>query len=168
MTEFIAIALIVALFIAYLVGQNPDEFFHKVEFAVTNGKIPVKAKPGDAAYDISSSADITIPSGSFYCVPTGFMMAIPDGYEGQIRPRSGLAAKFGVTVLNSPGTIDSGFRGEVKVILINHGKSDFEIKKGDRIAQLVISSLSAIEFKQVEILASTDRGDSGFGSTGVK
>lgn len=101
-------------------------------------------------------------------VSTGLAMSIPKGYEAQIRPRSGLAAKHGVTVLNSPGTIDSDYRGEIKVILINHGGQEFTIEPGDRIAQMVIAPLAKTEVREVTILDDTDRGSGGFGSTGVK
>lgn len=99
-------------------------------------------------------------------VPCGFAMALPTGHEAQVRPRSGLAAKHGVTVLNAPGTIDADYRGEVKVILINHGSEPFEIRRGDRIAQLVVAPVSAVSFSERETLDATSRGAGGFGSTG--
>lgn len=99
-------------------------------------------------------------------VPTGFCMAMERGFEAQIRPRSGLACKHGVTVLNAPGTIDSDYRGEVKVLLINHGDTDFAIERGMRIAQMVIAPVLHMKVKQVEQLDDTDRGEGGFGSTG--
>jgi len=99
-------------------------------------------------------------------VPCGFAMALPVGFEAQVRPRSGLAAKFGVTVLNSPGTIDADYRGEVKVILINHGDQPFVIRRGDRIAQLVVAPVTSFAFSEVENLDATARGQGGFGSTG--
>jgi len=100
-------------------------------------------------------------------VPTGIRMALPEGYEAQVRPRSGLAAKNGITVLNTPGTVDADYRGEVKVILINLSKEDFTIKDGDRIAQLVIAPCTHAQFTEVKILDETKRGEGGFGSTGV-
>lgn len=100
-------------------------------------------------------------------IPTGLSFAIPSGYEIQVRPRSGLAAKHGVTVLNSPGTIDSDYRGEVKVILINLGTEDFTIAPGDRIAQMVVAPVEQTQFQVVEALSATERGQGGFGSTGV-
>ena len=100
-------------------------------------------------------------------IPTGIYLEIPVGYEGQIRPRSGLAVKHGVTVLNSPGTIDSDYRGEVRVLLINHGDEDFTINPGDRIAQLIISPVIKAEFTYVEQLKNSGRGKGGFGSTGI-
>ena len=102
-----------------------------------------------------------------FLVPTGLFMEIPVGYEGQVRPRSGLAIKNGITVLNSPGTIDADYRGEVKVILINLSENDFVIKNGDRIAQLVIAKCEQTEVIEVEILSDTERGSGGFGHTGV-
>ncbi len=100
-------------------------------------------------------------------IPTGLFMAIPKGYEGQIRGRSGLALKHGITLANGVGTIDSDFRGEIKIILINLGQEDFTINKGDRIAQFVLSKYENIEFEEVETLDSTERGEGGFGHTGV-
>jgi dUTP pyrophosphatase len=105
------------------------------------------------------------PGGRF-AVPTGLMMAIPRGYEGQVRPRSGLAFKSGITCLNSPGTVDADYRGEVKVILINHGAEDFTIRRGDRIAQLLIAPVEQAVWDEVETLDDTARGAGGFGSTG--
>lgn len=99
-------------------------------------------------------------------VPCGFAIALPTGYEAQVRPRSGLAAKHGVTVLNTPGTIDADYRGEVKVILINHGGEPFEIRRGDRVAQMVVAPVSAVGFSERETLDDTERGAGGFGSTG--
>jgi len=103
----------------------------------------------------------------FTLVPTGLVIEIPVGYEGQVRPRSGLAARFGVTVLNAPGTIDSDYRGEVKIILINHGDSAFTINHGDRIAQLVICATPRCDFMNTDSISLTERGERGFGSTGV-
>ena len=100
-------------------------------------------------------------------IPTGFSLALPQGYEAQIRPRSGLALKHGLSVLNSPGTIDSDFRGEVKIALINLGKKDFEIKTGERIAQIIVSKIEQLEIEEVQSLSQTDRGEGGFGSTGL-
>ncbi len=105
--------------------------------------------------------------GEFMTIPTGIKIALPPYYEAQIRPRSGLAAKFGVTTLNSPGTIDADYRGEIRVILINHGKQGFEIKRGDRIAQMVINKIQQIKWAAVTELDETERGTGGFGHTGV-
>jgi dUTP pyrophosphatase len=99
-------------------------------------------------------------------VPTGLTIALPDGYEAQVRPRSGLAAKHGVTVLNAPGTVDADYRGEINVILINHGTEPFTIRRGERIAQMVIASVARAEFVPKNQLSATDRGSGGFGSTG--
>jgi dUTP pyrophosphatase len=109
---------------------------------------------------------LTLRPGDRYAVPTGLAMAIPPGFEGQVRPRSGLAFKNGVTTLNSPGTIDADYRGEVKVILINHGPEDFIVRRGDRIAQLLISPVAQASWREVENLDETARGEGGFGSTG--
>jgi dUTP pyrophosphatase len=99
-------------------------------------------------------------------VPTGLAIALPEGLEAQVRPRSGLAAKYGVTVLNAPGTVDADYRGEISVILINHGREAFVIRRGERIAQMVISAVTRAELVAVDKLTSTDRGSGGFGSTG--
>ena len=109
---------------------------------------------------------LTIAPGKRALVPTGLALAIPPGYEGQVRPRSGLAARNGITVLNTPGTIDADYRGELKVILINHGDAFFEIRRGDRIAQLVVAPVSQVDFELTESLDETERGENGFGSTG--
>lgn len=109
---------------------------------------------------------LTLAPGTRTLVPTGLAMAIPEGYEGQVRPRSGLAAKHGVTVLNTPGTVDADYRGELKVILINLGDVPFEIRRGERIAQLVVAPVSQVNFTLRETLDATERGAGGFGSTG--
>jgi len=109
---------------------------------------------------------MTLAPGQYAMVPTGLAIALPSGFEAQVRPRSGLAAKHGVTVLNSPGTVDADYRGEIKVILINHGQAPFVIKRGERVAQMVIAPLVQAALVPVTTLSSTDRGASGFGSTG--
>jgi dUTP pyrophosphatase len=109
---------------------------------------------------------MTLPPGGRMVVPTGLRVEIPSGYEGQVRPRSGLAAKFGVTVANAPGTIDSDYRGEVGVILVNLGTEDYSIEPGERIAQLVIAPVIQAAFRRADGLADTARGEGGFGSTG--
>lgn len=109
---------------------------------------------------------LTMPPGHRALVPTGLMIAVPPGHEAQVRPRSGLALKHGVTVLNSPGTVDADYRGEVSVLLINHGDQPFTIRRGERIAQLVIAAVSQANLVAVASLSSTDRGGGGFGSTG--
>ena len=129
---------------------------------------PRKAHEDDAAFDLRSRIDTVIPSGRIMLVPTGIFMELPVGYEAQVRPRSGLALKHGITVLNTPGTIDAGYRGEVGVILINAGPADFAIARGDRIAQMVIQQLTDVQLVSAEKLSETTRGAGGFGSTGVK
>jgi dUTP pyrophosphatase len=109
---------------------------------------------------------ITLACGKFALVPTGLTIALPQGFEAQIRPRSGLAAKHGVTVLNAPGTIDADYRGEIGVLLINHGDAPFVIRRGERIAQMVIAAMVRAELVPVTTLSATDRGSGGFGSTG--
>ncbi len=130
--------------------------------------LPARATAGAAGADLVAAEEATIAPGGVHAVATGIALAIPEGYEGQVRPRSGLALKHGVTVLNAPGTIDADYRGEVKVILINHGREPFRIARGDRIAQLVVAPVSASRFERVEALTDTARGSGGFGSTGVK
>ena len=114
----------------------------------------------------ANKLSFTLKSGCFTIVPTGIAIALPSGFEGQIRPRSGLAAKYGITVLNSPGTIDADYRGEIKVVLINHGSINFKIKRGMRIAQLIISPIIHVELKLQTKLNDTLRNKKGFGSTG--
>jgi dUTP diphosphatase len=109
---------------------------------------------------------VKLPPGSRAVVPTGFVLELPHGYEAQLRPRSGLALKHGITVLNSPGTIDADYRGEVMVLLVNLGHETYRVQRGDRIAQAVIAPVSSVEVVAVETLAATERGDGGFGSTG--
>ncbi len=128
---------------------------------------PVYATVGAAGMDVVSAENLTLPPGGRHAVATGFAMAIPQGFEVQVRPRSGLALKHGITCLNTPGTIDSDYRGEVKVILANLGSEPFVIKRGDRIAQLVPAPVQRAQFAEVASLDETDRGAGGFGSTGV-
>lgn len=115
---------------------------------------------------VPASAPVTLEPGQYAMVPTALSIALPDGYEAQVRPRSGLAAKHGVTVLNSPGTIDADYRGEIAVLLINHGSAAFTIRRGERIAQMVIAPVSQAELMLVQSLGETERGSGGFGSTG--
>jgi dUTP pyrophosphatase len=115
---------------------------------------------------VTEDAPIILAPGKYALVPTALTVALPPGYEAQVRPRSGLAAKHGVTVLNAPGTIDADYRGEISVILINHGSMPFEIRRGERIAQMVIASVVRAELVPAESLSTTDRGAGGFGSTG--
>ncbi|MEN3971199.1 dUTP diphosphatase [Sphingomicrobium sp. XHP0235] len=130
--------------------------------------LPAYATDGAAGMDVVSAEDVTIASGQRHAVATGLSVAIPQGYEIQVRPRSGLAFKHGITVPNTPGTIDSDYRGELKVLLINHGPDDFDIKRGDRVAQLVPAAVTRATFDEVETLDETQRGEGGFGSTGTK
>jgi dUTP pyrophosphatase len=129
--------------------------------------IPHYAQAGDAGADVHSRIDIAIAPGERALVPTGISIALPDGYAAFAHPRSGLAIKHGVGMVNAPGTIDAGFRGELQIILINHDlRETFTIKRGDRIAQLVIQKVERADFIEVEELPGSDRGTDGFGSTG--
>jgi dUTP pyrophosphatase len=130
--------------------------------------LPSYATEHAAGMDIRVNADISIAPGEVILAPTGIAMEIPEGYEGQVRPRSGLAAKHGITALNSPGTIDADYRGELKVILINHGKQSVSFSRGDRIAQLVIARYEKVNVQEVEVLADSVRATGGFGHTGTK
>jgi dUTP pyrophosphatase len=129
--------------------------------------LPAYATSGAAGMDICAAESLNLRVGKRHAVATGFAFAIPDGYEVQVRPRSGLALKHGITCLNTPGTIDSDYRGEVKVILANLGEDDFMINKGDRIAQIVVAPVTHGNLIEVEDLDETVRGTGGFGSTGV-
>mgnify|MGYP000070580983 FL=1 len=129
--------------------------------------MPAYATSGAAGMDICAAESLTLRAGKRHAVATGFAFAIPDGYEVQVRPRSGLALKHGITCLNTPGTIDSDYRGEVKVILANLGDEDFVINTGDRIAQIVVAPVTQGVMVEVDALDDTERGTGGFGSTGV-
>ena len=128
--------------------------------------LPSYATPGAAGMDVVAAEDLDLAPGQRHAVATGFRVAIPDGYEIQVRPRSGLAFKHGISVPNTPGTIDSDYRGELKILLINHGAEPFAIRRGDRIAQLVPAAVTLAAFDEVEELDDTTRGHGGFGSTG--
>ena len=130
--------------------------------------IPQYARKGDAGMDLFSISEHILKPGERCLVATGLSFEIPEGYEVQIRPRSGLALKKGISLVNSPGTIDAGYRGEIGIIIINHGREDFEIKKGDKIAQAVINKFETGEIEEVEELENSDRGEGGFGSSGTK
>ena len=132
----------------------------------TDLPLPTRATTGSAGFDIASAESGTLLPGERRLYATGFAVAIPPGYEIQIRPRSGLALKFGVTLPNTPATIDSDYRGELKVALINLGQTAFEVTRGMRIAQLVVGRVEPAEFRTVEKLPATERGAGGFGSTG--
>ena len=127
---------------------------------------PTYATEGAAGLDVVAAESLILAPGERHAVATGFSMAIPEGYEVQVRPRSGLALKHGITCLNTPGTIDHDYRGEVKVILANLGNEPFEVRRGERIAQLVPARVLKAAFREVEVLAETSRGAGGFGSTG--
>jgi len=129
--------------------------------------LPLYATNGAAGMDVVAAEELDLVPGQRHAVATGFAMAIPAGYEVQVRPRSGLALNHGVTVPNTPGTIDSDYRGELKVIMINHGDKAFAIKRGERIAQLVVAPVQHAAFVEVDALDDTERGAGGFGSTGV-
>jgi len=128
--------------------------------------LPNYAKPGDAGLDLRASEAVTLESGERRLVPTGLAVAIPEGYAGFVLPRSGLAMQKGVTVLNAPGLIDSGYRGELKVLLINHGAEAVGIERGERIAQLVVQPVARARLVEEERLPDSARGEGGFGSTG--
>jgi dUTP pyrophosphatase len=135
----------------------------------TEIELPRYQTSGSAGLDLAAAIaeEVTLQPGARALVPTGFAFSIPPGFEGQVRPRSGLALRHGITVLNSPGTIDSDYRGEVKVVLINLGQEPFVVRKGDRIAQLVIAAVVRAEVVVVTSLDGTARGEGGYGSTGV-
>ncbi len=128
--------------------------------------LPEYATQGAAGMDVVAAEDLDLMPGQRHAVATGFKVAIPQGYEIQVRPRSGLALKHGITVPNTPGTIDSDYRGELKIIMINHGGQAFPIRRGERIAQLVPAAVTHAEWDEVEELCETARGAGGFGSTG--
>jgi dUTP pyrophosphatase len=129
-------------------------------------ELPAYATSGAAGMDVLAAEDFTLAPGARHAVATGLAMAIPPGFEVQVRPRSGLALKHGITVPNTPGTIDSDYRGELKVILINHGADPFEVRRGDRVAQLVLAPVTRASWLPVDELDETARGAGGFGSTG--
>lgn len=131
--------------------------------------LPVYMSEHAAGMDLYAAVEpeMIIPPGEWKLVPTGLSIALPEGYEAQVRPRSGLALKQGVSVLNTPGTVDADYRGEVGVILMNHSKQDLVIKRGDRIAQMIINKVERIQFEEVVELSETERSSGGFGHTGV-
>ena len=137
--------------------------------ASKGAEIPEYKTEGAAGCDVCAfiPESVKLAPGKRAIIPTGLFFEIPEGYEIQVRPRSGLAAKNGITVLNTPGTIDSDYRGELKIILINLGDEDFSINNGDRIAQIVIAPVTQAQFVKTDVLSETERGDKGFGSTGV-
>jgi dUTP pyrophosphatase len=130
--------------------------------------LPSYAHPGDAGADLHSTIDVTIAAGERALVPTGISIALPDGYVALVHPRSGLAARHGLSIVNAPGTVDAGYRGEVKVLLINHDPAEaVTLHRGDRIAQLVIQRFERARFVEVGVLPESVRGDGGYGSTGT-
>jgi len=130
--------------------------------------LPAYAHPGDAGLDLYANEDATLPPGEWRLVRTGIAVELPPGTEGQVRPRSGLAARHGVTVLNAPGTIDAGYRGEVGVLLVNHGREPFRVERGMKIAQLLVRPVATVEVREAPTLSATRRGAGGFGSTGLR
>ncbi|MCC3356480.1 dUTP diphosphatase [Bacillus sp. REN16] len=140
----------------------------KVMLLNKDARLPLQANPGDAGLDLFSAEEKVIKPGDAELVKTGIKIELPAGTEAQVRPRSGLALKHSVTVLNSPGTIDEGYRGEIGVILINHGKENFVVEKHMRIAQMVIAEVAQVNLLQVEEVTASERGEGGFGSSGVK
>lgn len=138
--------------------------FRKID---ASARLPEYAHPGDAGMDVFSVEDVVLPPGGRALIHTGLVMQLPPDAEAQVRPRSGLALKHGVTVLNSPGTIDAGYRGEVGVILANLGGEPFHVEKGMKIAQIVVAAVAHAEIEEVSAVDATDRGTGGFGSTGV-
>lgn len=140
----------------------------KIQKINQDAVLPHYVHEGDAGLDLYSIEDTVVLAGERKLVGTGLKAEIPMGYEMQIRPKSGLAVKFGITVLNTPGTIDCGYRGEIMVILYNSSKADYRVKKGEKIAQAVIAKVENAEIEEVSELSETTRGDGGFGSTGLK
>lgn len=129
--------------------------------------LPAPARAGDAGLDLAAARDLVVPAGGMQPVPTGFAVAIPPGHFGMVVPRSGMVRKNGITVANSPGVIDAGYRGEIIVLLLNRGEVDFTVRRGERIAQMIVQAFSFFERAEVDELDATDRGDAGFGSSGV-
>lgn len=138
----------------------------KIKLINEEAVFPFQANKGDAGFDLFSSEQKIIKSGEAELISTGIIIELPEGTEAQIRPRSGLALKHSITVLNSPGTIDEGYRGEIKVILINHGKADFMVEKHMRIAQMVVAPVAKVTMLRVDELTNSERGEGGFGSSG--
>ncbi len=144
-----------------------DSVTVRVKLLTPDSKMPVLATEGDVAFDLYSTIDLDLEPGQRSAVPTGISVEIPRGYEGEVRPRSGLALQYGVTVLNAPGTVDSGYRGEVKSIMVNLSREPFKIMKGMRICQLAIRRVPDVRLVKTETLASSERGERGFGSSGL-
>lgn len=150
--------------------MNPLKIrINRISESTNDVSLPTYATNGSAGMDIYAAVDgeMVVKAGETTLVPTGFSMEIPIGFEAQIRPRSGLALKHNIGLMNSPGTIDSDYRGEVKIIFTNYGKNEFVVKRGDRIAQMVIARYERVEWEETEQLSETKRGSGGFGSTGI-
>ena len=137
----------------------------RLDFALP---LPKHQQEGDAGVDLHAREDTKIEAGEWKLVPTGVAMAVPEGYVGLVAPRSGLALRSGIGVVNGPGVLDSGYRGELKVILINHGREEVTLERGERIAQLVVVPAVEVELVEVDVLPDSGRGDGGFGSTGSR
>jgi dUTP pyrophosphatase len=142
------------------------EYNLKIKLMNKDAKMPYRANEGDAGLDLFSTEEKIVKAGETALIGTGIQMELPKGTEAQIRPRSGLALRHSITLLNTPGTIDEGYRGEIKVILINHGKEDFKVEKQMRIAQMVIAPVLQVTLEQTEILSNSVRDQGGFGSSG--
>src|SRR3989338_3275263 len=138
----------------------------KIKKTRPEARIPDYANKHDAGVDLYSCESLEIKPGERALVPTGIKIAVPEGFEAQVRPKSGLALNHGITMLNTPGTIDAGYRGEIAVIVINHGREKFVVEKGKKIAQMVFNKIEKVHFEEVEELDNTSRGEGGFGSTG--
>lgn len=139
----------------------------KIKKIKDNAAIPKYAHEGDAGVDLYSTEEYTLKPGERTLVSTGIKIALPLGYEAQVRPKSGLAANHGISLVNSPGTIDSSYRGEVQIVTINHGQEEFKIEAGKKIAQMIFKKVEQAEFEEVNELEETKRGEGGFGSTGL-
>lgn len=155
----------------HAVAKQPDVGHGAVELAVLRldpgVALPAYAHAGDAGMDLAAAADVRLAPGERAAVPTGLAIAVPDGWVGLVHPRSGLARRHGVTVANAPGTIDAGYRGELEVLLVNLGQDAVELRRGDRIAQLLLQPVGRAEVVEVDGLDGTERGAGGFGSTGI-
>jgi dUTP pyrophosphatase len=138
----------------------------KIKKLTSNAIVPTKQTANSAGYDLYASEDVSIAAHKYAAVGTGISIEMPDNIEAQVRPRSGMAFKFGITVLNAPGTIDADYRGEIRVCLINLSDTDYDVHTGDRIAQIVFAAVAPTELMEVSQLGETERGEGGFGSTG--
>lgn len=140
-------------------------------YSETSNELPSYSTDGSAGMDVRSAINIVVPAHNRVLIPTDLYVGLPEGYEMQVRPRSGLALKHGITVLNTPGTVDANYRGNIGVILMNHSNEDFKVEIGDRIAQIIVAKYETVEWNEVhnkEMLGITNRGASGFGDSGIK